>query len=240
MKTKIMVADDDEAIRNLVAAILGNDERYTVSTARNGEEALEIARVVKPDIILLDIWMAPKTGWEVCESLKRDPETAQTKVVMLSGLIQDSVRRKAMQLGAVGYITKPFSPTDLLNAVEELTEPLKEPEGASSHALSADGTAINDLLTVDRLLATILIDEASSGIALDPEREKKVDQELAQALEDLDKGDAERADGEPDEAIQHYGKAWEHTTKALKELAKSPDDNGEDDDEVENEDEGEE
>ncbi len=115
--TRVLVADDDESVRDLVAAVLGQCETYHTLLARDGSQALDMARQESPDVLLLDIWMPEMTGWEVCETVKRDPALAKIKVVILSGLTQASVRRRAFGLGADDYLTKPFEPAELLEAV---------------------------------------------------------------------------------------------------------------------------
>ena len=120
MIKKLLLADDEEEILALVSATLGNDERYHVLLARDGEEALRISRQQKPDLLLLDVMMPKWNGYEVCRRLKRDPATAHTKVIMLAAMAQQSDRRKAMEAGADEYFAKPFSPTALLEKVEEL------------------------------------------------------------------------------------------------------------------------
>lgn len=79
----------------------------------------------------------------------------------------------------------------------------------------------------DRILAATLLDEASSAAVVDPERQEKVDKELAKAQEELDKGDAERGGGKFGKAIDHYEKAWEHAGHAGKEAAKGKEDEDE-------------
>ena len=120
MTKKVLVADDEEGLRELVSATLGNDDRFQLLTAQDGEEALEIARREKPALIFLDISMPRRGGLEVCEELKRDPATADIRIVILSANADDARRRGAMDAGANDYITKPFSPTGLLARVEEM------------------------------------------------------------------------------------------------------------------------
>ena len=124
MQIKLLVADDEEGIRELLQAIVGSDERYRVFMASDGEDALQVARSVKPDIVLLDLWMPKKTGFEVCQELKRDPETARIGVIMLTDLLQGSVRRRALRSGADGYISKPFSQKELLEKLTEVSRRL--------------------------------------------------------------------------------------------------------------------
>ena len=124
MGRKILVADDEPAAAMLVQAILENDGTVEVLAGRDGAEALEIARREKPDIIFLDVRMPKMSGLEVCRLLKRDPETAQIEVVMLTGLDQEADRHQGFKAGADHYLTKPFSPVEFLNKFQEI---LKQP-----------------------------------------------------------------------------------------------------------------
>ena len=120
MTKKVLLADDEEDILMLVSATLGGDDRFQLILARDGEEALKRAREDKPELIFLDVMMPKMDGIEVCRKLKSDSETSQVKVVMLTAMAQDMDREKADEAGADFYFTKPFSPTALLNKVEEL------------------------------------------------------------------------------------------------------------------------
>ena len=126
-------------------------------------------------------------------------------------------------------------------AVKELMKVVKDEargrDRVSDPALAAIIDAIDDLVAADRLLAQIALDELAGIIATDPDRQGKVDRELAKGQEDLDKGDQQLADGKQDKAIDSYRKAWEHAVNAAKEAAKAPgsdddsDDDSSDDDE---------
>ncbi|MBF8266916.1 MAG: response regulator receiver protein [Dehalococcoidia bacterium] len=120
MVKKILLADDEEGVLELLSATLGNDKRYVLFLARDGEEALRIARREKPDLLFLDVVMPKMNGYQMCQALKEDPATAQTRVIMLTALAQQAHRQRAMEAGADDYFTKPFSPTALLNVVENL------------------------------------------------------------------------------------------------------------------------
>ena len=120
MTKKILLVDDEEAVLALVSATLDGDDRYSLLLARNGDEAVMIASRESPDLLFLDIMMPDMDGYEVCRSLRKDPSTADIRIIMLTALAQDFDRRKAMDVGADEYMTKPFSPTALLERVEEL------------------------------------------------------------------------------------------------------------------------
>ncbi len=120
MTKKVLLADDEEDILMLVSATLGGDDRYSLILARDGEEALTRAREEHPDLIFLDVMMPKMDGFEVCEQLKSDDGTKDIRVVMLTALAQEFDRQRADEVGADFYFTKPFSPTALLEKVDEL------------------------------------------------------------------------------------------------------------------------
>jgi CheY-like chemotaxis protein len=118
---KVLAVDDDPVIQRLLQVNL-EMEGYEVALASDGVEALEQARSFRPDIVLLDIMMPRKDGWQVCAELKQDPDLADTPVVFLSARAQDDDLQRGTELGADAYITKPFDPIDLLELVAELTK----------------------------------------------------------------------------------------------------------------------
>ena len=119
MAQKVLVVDDEADIRRLVQLTL-QDSRYEVLLAKDGEEALRMVQEEQPQLIFLDVMMPKKDGYEVCQLLKADPATAWIKIVMLTAKAQEFDRRRAMEVGADDYFTKPFSPIDLLDKVEEV------------------------------------------------------------------------------------------------------------------------
>lgn len=119
---KVLLADDEDGVLALVSATLGNDRRYTLLTAKDGEEALSIARKEVPDLIFLDIMMPKMDGYQVCQALKHANATRHIKVVMLTAMAQDANRERARSAGADDYFTKPFSPTALLEKVSDLLD----------------------------------------------------------------------------------------------------------------------
>jgi DNA-binding response OmpR family regulator len=118
---KILIADDKVHIRELVAATIGT-EQYELFEARDGEETLELAKRLKPDILLLDIGMPLMDGFEVCRLLKSAPETASIHIIMITAYDEEEHRKKGMAAGANDYFAKPFSPTALLDKITDLLE----------------------------------------------------------------------------------------------------------------------
>ena len=123
MKKRVLIIDDEENVLSLVSATLGYGQRFDIALARNGQEALESALNKVPDLVILDMLMPIMDGFQVCQALKNDPHTAHVKVIMLTAMAQEADMGKAIAAGADLYITKPFSPTKLLDAVEEILGP---------------------------------------------------------------------------------------------------------------------
>jgi len=118
-REKILVVEDEEDILELIKYNLGK-EGYQVSTATSGEDALETARRVIPDIILLDIMLPGMDGLETCRMLKREPITEKIPIVMLTAKGEESDIVTGLELGADDYITKPFSPKVVIARIRNL------------------------------------------------------------------------------------------------------------------------
>ncbi len=116
---KMLVVDDSADVGELVRATFW-DKRWLVLSASDGVIGLEMAQREKPAVVLLDIVLPRLQGWHVCETLKGSRETDRTKIIMISALIQGSIKKKAMQSGADAYIEKPFSPRHLVETVEKV------------------------------------------------------------------------------------------------------------------------
>jgi len=120
---KILLVDDDPVFVEATKAVL--ESKYRVITACNGEEGLEKARKEKPDLILLDVIMPVKDGFQVCGQLKKDPELAGIPVLMLTSYAQHKGETNipvdaGLELEAEGYLEKPVSPGALLQQVGSL------------------------------------------------------------------------------------------------------------------------
>jgi len=116
---KILVVDDEMHILRIVKYKL-ESAGYNVMTAVNGVDALAIAREEKPALIFLDIMMPGLNGYEVCSQLKNDPDTKNIIIIMLTAKGQESDKIKGLEVGVDEYITKPFSPQDLLDRTKDL------------------------------------------------------------------------------------------------------------------------
>jgi DNA-binding response OmpR family regulator len=122
---KILVVDDELDIRNLVKKILEKNG-YQVSLATNGVEALRKAENELPDLILLDVVMPAKNGWQVCKTLKSQEKTRHIPIIIFTVLSlaigDESSRRYAEEAGADDYVPKPFNKEELLTKVKKYIE----------------------------------------------------------------------------------------------------------------------
>ncbi|MDM7998521.1 MAG: response regulator [Dehalococcoidia bacterium] len=116
-KTTVLIVDDDEGIRLMVRRMLSED--YTVVEAADGDEAVALTRQHRPNLVLMDILMPGKDGYSACHEIKTDPETKSIPVVMVSAIGHKLNERLSAEVGADGYITKPFSIERLLQAIAD-------------------------------------------------------------------------------------------------------------------------
>jgi signal transduction histidine kinase len=117
-KRVVLIVDDDRALAQTIAATLDPEGIKTV-IARNGSQALELARTHRPDLVLLDVMTSGKSGLEVCAALKKEPVTASIPVIILTAKADPTSRMAGIAAGADEYLTKPFSPTQLAALVCE-------------------------------------------------------------------------------------------------------------------------
>jgi len=117
----ILVCDDEAVLRALIRASL-DESAHDVVEAKDGEEALELARSAPPDLILLDMMMPGRSGIEVLAELRGDARLAGVPVVMLTARTQEADRDAAAVAGATAFLAKPFSPLELTTLVEDLLQ----------------------------------------------------------------------------------------------------------------------
>jgi two-component system chemotaxis response regulator CheY len=118
----ILVVDDDPLIRRLIATTLEDVSGFDLLEAEDGVEALERAEASEPSIVFLDIDMPRMDGITACAQLRRSPGTASATIVMLTAASDDHAERRAGEAGADLFLTKPFSPLDLLRLVDRIGE----------------------------------------------------------------------------------------------------------------------
>lgn len=118
-KQTILVVDDEPGIRLYLKRLLGN-AGFAVETAADGDEALAAIQASPPDLVILDVMVGGRDGYEICEAVKRSPASAAIKVVMLSAKSRAIEIEKGMAMGADAYLTKPFSMDELRDTVRRL------------------------------------------------------------------------------------------------------------------------
>ena len=123
MSTKILIVDDEPHMLRVTELSIKKGG-YQIVIGRNGKEALELAAREKPGLIVMDVSMPEMDGLTALTQLKANPETAKIPVIMLTVRGQAMARLQAEQSGAAVYLTKPFSPSQLLAEVKRLLEPV--------------------------------------------------------------------------------------------------------------------
>ena len=116
-KTRLLLVEDDPALSQLLRYSFER-EGFQVSHTPSGEEALLLAHELAPDIVLLDWMLEELSGIEVCRRLRRMPDTANVPIIMLSARAEESDRVRGLETGADDYLTKPFSPLELIARVK--------------------------------------------------------------------------------------------------------------------------
>ena len=117
-KKRILIADDETVVRLIVGRILDRD--YIVLEATNGEEAVEIAKGQKPDLILMDLIMPKMDGYTACSEIKADQATKGIPVVILTAVGHELNKKYAIEMGAEGYLTKPINTQELIDMITPL------------------------------------------------------------------------------------------------------------------------
>jgi len=123
----VLVVDDDRPMRALCRASL-EEAGFRVLEAAGGEEALESVRAERPDLILLDVMMPGISGWEVTSALLADRSTDQIPIIFISARRELADRMRAFELGAHGYLTKPFDPDQLAETVAIVLDQIERGE----------------------------------------------------------------------------------------------------------------
>jgi two-component system, OmpR family, alkaline phosphatase synthesis response regulator PhoP len=125
MKETILIVEDEKDIIKMLEYNLGKEGFKTLSS-RDGEDALDLAKNERPDLILLDLMLPGMDGLEVCKTLKGDTKTSSIPIIMLTAKSQESDKIVGLELGADDYITKPFSPRELIARIKAVLRRVKE------------------------------------------------------------------------------------------------------------------
>jgi len=128
---KILIADDEPDILEIVSYNLGK-EGYEIYTAKDGNEAIERAKQLHPDLIILDIMMPKKTGVEVCQILRSQPAFQDTLIIFLTALSDEASQIKGLETGADDYVSKPISPKVLVSRVNAIFRRINNKETGKS------------------------------------------------------------------------------------------------------------
>jgi len=146
---KILVADDEKDILEIISYNLIN-EGYDVYTAKDGNEAIDVAKKIHPDLIILDIMMPYKTGVEVCQILRTQDEFKSTLIIFLTALNDETSHIKGFESGADDYVSKPVSTKVLMSRVNALFRRVHKENGKS--------IAISNV-TIDPMKFVVTVDE---------------------------------------------------------------------------------
>jgi len=118
MKKKVLIIEDEPNIARAEAIILGT--QYQIHQAYDGKEGLKKAKELKPDLIILDLMLPKRGGYDLCFNIRQDKELEKTKIVMVTAKNQVIDEDKGMLIGANDYIMKPFEPEELLHVVNQV------------------------------------------------------------------------------------------------------------------------
>ena len=165
--SRVLVVDDDPGIVKLVRAYL-EQAGFGVLTAYDGKKAMQIARHERPDLVILDLMLPEMDGWDVCRALRKESDVP---VIMLTARVEETDKLVGLELGADDYVTKPFSPRELVARVRSVlrraqglpSKPERITRGAiiidlSRHAVSVHGQSVDLTPTEFDLLATLMED----------------------------------------------------------------------------------
>lgn len=125
--TKVLLVEDDLDIQKVARMSLKLSGVAEVVVAENGEECLALVEQVKPDVILLDIMMPKLDGYETCRRLKENPETRSIPVIFLTARAQHFEMKRGLEVGALGYLIKPFDPMTLHEQIVALLDQKTKP-----------------------------------------------------------------------------------------------------------------
>lgn len=166
---RILIADDDKEIVRLLRSYLEQAE-YRVLAAHDGRTAMEMMRTEQPDLLLLDIMLPERDGWEITRLIRTDAQLAGTPIIMLTARIEDADKILGLELGADDYVTKPFNPREVLARVRaQLRRQQRSHEPVTAvmesgglrldvgrHAVMLDGAPIELTRTEFGLLETLI------------------------------------------------------------------------------------
>jgi two-component system alkaline phosphatase synthesis response regulator PhoP len=140
MRRKILVVDDDPDQLELIRWSL-KKAGFVIGTAANGVDALVKTRSDQPDLIVLDLMLPELNGFDICKTLRKDPVTASIPVIMLTGMCSEFSRLTGLESGVNLFLTKPYSPEELVSKVEEmLKQSPTQPKARAKSKLETRGS----------------------------------------------------------------------------------------------------
>lgn len=154
---RILIADDEPDILEIIGYNL-NKEGYEIHTAKDGNEAIEKAKLINPDLIILDVMMPKKTGMEVCQILRTQPMFQKTLIIFLTALSDEASQIKGLEFGADDYVNKPISPKVLTSRVNALFRRLQTKQ-------SDDSTLSLGNIKIDPVKFMVTIDDSDVVLA---------------------------------------------------------------------------
>ncbi len=117
-KKKVLIVEDEKNIAQAEGMILS--DHYDVSFAYDGDQGMELLKKIKPDLVILDLMLPNRGGYDICFNMKQDDDLKDTKILMVTALHQSIDKNKGVMVGTDGYLTKPFEPDQLLESVRKL------------------------------------------------------------------------------------------------------------------------
>ena len=154
---RILIADDEPDILEIISYNLGK-EGYEIHTAKDGNEAIELAKQINPDLIILDVMMPRKTGMEVCQILRTQPMFQKTLIIFLTALSDEASQIKGLEFGADDYVNKPISPKVLTSRVNALFRRLQT-------KVNEDSSLVLGNITIDPVKFMVTIDGSDVVLA---------------------------------------------------------------------------
>lgn len=142
----VLIVDDEEPIRELISYNVAR-EGFSFAEAANGQEALRLAKSIRPNVIILDLMLPDMNGLDVCRALKSDAQTADIPVIMESAKTDDSDIVAGLELGADDYITKPFSPKVLIARIRSV---LRRSSARKTEPSAPEEIRIRDIRIIPR------------------------------------------------------------------------------------------
>ncbi len=119
-RVRVLVVDDDPSIVRIIEEVLSREERFEVRTALTGYDAGMMTREFRPNIVLLDYMLPDVNGNIVCERIKSDPDLADTRIIIISGVVQQDEINRLLEAGADAFIPKPFQVEELIETIDGL------------------------------------------------------------------------------------------------------------------------